>query len=117
LNYFVAYTKSGLLIKQAPLLPLLTYSSLPLFPFQSPVYSPSKADVAFVGAMGILGVLCYGICFLGSLAFMAFSIYAYQVGKPGDRGAGYYRGRLAFYSGLLVIVGLAQLMLGAYILR
>ena len=119
LYYFVSFTNCGLLfIKQASIvLPSLTFISLPLVLGHLIAYSPSETDVAFVGAMGILGVLCYGICFLGSLAFMAFSIYAYQVGKPGDRSAGYYRGRLAFYSGLLVIVGLAQLMLGAYILR
>jgi len=66
--------------------------------------------------MGILGVLCYGTFFVGSLAFMAFSIYAFQAGKPGDRASGYYLGRLSFYSLLLIIVGLAQLMLGSYVL-
>ena len=80
-------------------------------------YDPSESDVAFVGAMGILGVLCYGTFFVGSLAFMAFSIYAFQAGKPGDLASGYYLGRLSFYSLLLIIVGLAQLMLGSYVLR
>ncbi len=65
----------------------------------------------------MIGIFCYGTFYLGTLAFMTFSIYAYQAGKPGDRSASYYRGRLTFYSGLLTIVGLAQLMLGAYVLR
>ena len=78
------------------------------------VYSPTESQVRFVGAMGILGIFCYGACFLGSLAFMAFALYAYQVHKPGDRSSGYYRGRLGFYCILLIIVGLAQLMLGAF---
>ena len=81
------------------------------------LYSPTEGEVKFVGAMGILGVFCYGACFLGSLAFMAFSLYAYQAGKPGDRASGYYRGRLGFYSGLVTLVGLVQLSLGAFVLN
>uniref|UniRef100_A0A7S1GQX7 Uncharacterized protein n=1 Tax=Cyclophora tenuis TaxID=216820 RepID=A0A7S1GQX7_CYCTE len=77
-------------------------------------YNPTEGEVRFVGAMGILGIFCYGACFLGSLAFMTFALYAYQVGKPGDRASGYYRGRLGFYCILVTLAGLAQLMLGAF---
>lgn len=80
-------------------------------------YHPSVSQVRFVGAMGILGVFCYGACFLGSLAFMVFAIYAYQVGKPGDRGSSYFRGRLGFYCGLVALVGAVQLALGAFCLQ
>ena len=76
----------------------------------------SDSDVWFYGAMGILGVFSYGFCFLGSLALLCFSLYAYQVGKPGDRARGYYRSRLCVYSFMVFVAGLAQLMLGAYTL-
>ncbi|KAI2494239.1 hypothetical protein MHU86_20296 [Fragilaria crotonensis] len=80
------------------------------------LYLDTDADVWFYGAMGILGVFSYGFCFLGSLALLCFSLYAYQVGKPGDRAKGYYSSRLCFYSFMVFVAGLAQLMLGAYTL-
>ena len=80
------------------------------------VYNPSVGQVRFVGACGILGIFCYGAAFLGSLAFMAFAHYAFQVGKPGDRSSNYYRSRLGTYSGLMTLVGTVQLALGAFTL-
>ncbi len=79
-------------------------------------YNPTKTDVRFVGAMGMLGILTYGTSFLGSLGFMEFALYSFQAGKPGARSASYYGGRFVFYTSLLALAGLSQLMLGIYIL-
>jgi hypothetical protein len=75
----------------------------------------SSTDVKFVGVMGIVAVIPHGLTFMGSIAFMAFSMYAYQAGKPQDRGAMYYRSRQRFYCGMLLLAGLVQLALGAYL--
>lgn len=79
-------------------------------------YDPTGTDVTFVGAMGIMGVLGYGTGFLGSVALAGFSLHAFQSGKPGDRSGTYYRSRMPFYVFALGIVGLAQLILGSFIL-
>jgi hypothetical protein len=79
-------------------------------------FGASESQVHFVGAMGILGIFSYGACFLGSLAFMSFALYAYQAGKPQDRSGSYFRGRLRTYSFLVFVAGLAQLLLGSYTL-
>lgn len=63
--------------------------------------------------MVILGITSYGFTFVGSIAFMQFSLYAYQVGKPEDRPASYFRGRMGLYCGMLVLAGISQLLLGA----
>jgi hypothetical protein len=83
--------------------------------FIPPVYDPSEGDVKFVGAMGMMGILGYGTGFLGSLAFIQFSLYAFQAGKPDARNGSYYKGRLTFYSFCLFVVGLSQSMLGSYV--
>jgi len=75
-------------------------------------YNPTVSNVHTAGAFGILGIFSYGAAFLGSLAFMAFSLYAYQAGKPGARSASYFRGRLRTYSFLILVAGVAQLGLG-----
>ena len=72
-----------------------------------------SSDVRFVGAMGIMGVLAYGFTFVGSISFMQWALYAYQAGKPQDRSATYYRGRMTFYCGMLLLAGFVQLMLGS----
>jgi hypothetical protein len=76
----------------------------------------SSTDVKFVGAMGICGVVSYGFTFIGSIAFMAFTVYTYQAQKPQDRNALYYRSRVKFYCAMLLLAGLVQLALGAYLL-
>jgi len=81
------------------------------------VYNPTQSDFTFVGVMGILGVLSYGFTFVGSISFMQFSLYAYQTGEAKARNASYYRGRMGFYCGMLFVAGLAQLLLGAYIIH
>jgi hypothetical protein len=80
-------------------------------------YDPSEGDVRFVGAMGMMGILGYGTGFLGSLAFIQFALFSYQNGTPQTRPGSYYRGRLGFYSFLLFLVGLSQLLLGIYTVR
>jgi hypothetical protein len=79
-------------------------------------YNPSAADVKFVGAMGMMGVLGHGSGTVGSLALAGFALYAFQVGKPGDRPGSYYGGRLTFYAFALFLVGIAQFLLGIYVL-
>jgi hypothetical protein len=79
-------------------------------------YEPSAAEVKFVGAMGMMGVLGHGFGTVGSLALAGFALYAFQVGKPESRPGSYYAGRLGFYSAALFLVGFAQLLLGIYII-
>ena len=47
---------------------------------------------------------------------MQFTLHAYQSNRPQDRPASYYRGRMLFYSGMLLLAGTVQLLLGAYLL-
>ena len=78
-------------------------------------YEPTQIDVKFVGAMGIVGICTYASAFVGSFAFMAFALYAYQDEKPTQRNSAYYKGRLFYYSSLLFLAGISQLFLGIYI--
>lgn len=80
------------------------------------VYAPTESMVHATGAFGIMGIFSFGACFLGSLSFMAFALYAFQAGKPGDRDAAYFRGRLRTYSFLVFVAGVAQLLLGVLVL-
>ena len=84
--------------------------------FINEAYEPSATDVKFVGSMGIMGILGYGTGFLGSVALAGFALYSFQNGKPGDRAGSYYRSRMPLYVFALGLVGLAQLLLGSYIL-
>lgn len=79
-------------------------------------YDPSAANVKFVGAMGMMGILGYGFGTVGSLALGGFALYAFQAGKPEARPGSYYAGRLGFYCAALFLVGLGQFLLGAYII-
>lgn len=85
--------------------------------FIPPMYNPSSGDVWFVGVMGMLGAGTFCLFLFGSYALLVMSIYEYQRGNPQSRNARYYRGRLAFYSAVMAIAGLAQLMLGAFVLN
>lgn len=85
-------------------------------PFIPEDYLPNKSDVLFFGAMGILGLISYGVGFFGSLAFLEFSLYTFDAGKPTLRNRKYYRGRLLFYSFIMLIAGMSQILLGAYVL-
>lgn len=77
-------------------------------------YEPTEGDVKFVGAMGILGILAYGFGFVGAFSFQVFNLHVFTVGKPEERSGSYFKGRLGFYSGVMVVGGLAQFLLGAY---
>lgn len=44
---------------------------------------------------------------------MQFALYAFRKGKPQDRNAEYFRGRMGFYSIMLFIGGLCQILLGS----
>ena len=77
-------------------------------------YSPTQGQKNTVAFFGVVGVLGFGMFFIGSLAFVAFSLYAYQRGNPEDRPSRYYRGRLGFYSVVLIVLGIAQFALGSF---
>ena len=85
--------------------------------FISPGYHPTASDVRFVGAMGMIGIIAYGLGFLGSLAFYAFDLYTFQSGKPEKRPGGYYRGRLGFYCFAFFLAGISQFLLGVHIIN
>ncbi len=85
-------------------------------PFIPEDYLPNKNDVIFLGCMGILGLISYGVGFFGSLAFLEFSLYSFDAGKPTRRDGTYYRGRLLFYSFVVLIAGMSQILFGAYII-
>ena len=48
---------------------------------------------------------------------MEFALFAYQNGKQGERGGLYFFGRMSFYTFMLTLAGLSQLMLGCYLLH
>lgn len=47
---------------------------------------------------------------------MQFSLYAFQNSTPEERHSSYFASRLGFYSLVLCLAGISQLMLGAYLL-
>lgn len=63
-----------------------------------------------------MGIASYGFSFIGSIAFMQFSLYTFQNATPEERHSGYFAGRLGFYSLVLCVAGISQLMLGIYLL-
>lgn len=84
--------------------------------FIPPIYEFTETDVWFVGVMGMLGAGTFCLFLFGAYALLVMALYAYQSGNPESRNAGYYRARLTFYSAVMAVAGLAQLMLGAYVL-
>lgn len=83
-------------------------------PFVPEDYLPNKTDILFLGCMGILGLITYGIGFFGSLAFVEFALYSFDTGKPTRLDARYYRRRLLLYSFVILIAGMSQILFGAY---
>ena len=63
-----------------------------------------------------MGIASYGFIFIGSIAFMQFSLYAFYNAIPEDRHSGYFANRLGLYSLILCVAGISQLMLGSYLL-
>ena len=84
--------------------------------FIPPVYNPSSSEVWFVGAMGMIGAATFCLFLFGSYALLVTALYAYHSGKPEKYNAGYYRGRLVFYSVVMGIAGFAQLALGSFVI-
>jgi hypothetical protein len=84
--------------------------------FNVPAHGGTESEVWFVGAMGMLGAGTFCLFLFGSFALLVMSLHAFHSNEPFTRNAGYYRTRLTFYSGVMAIAGLAQLMLGAFIL-
>eukprot|EP00980_Cylindrotheca_fusiformis_P001395 scaffold345_cov134-Cylindrotheca_fusiformis.AAC.6 len=83
-------------------------------PFVPAEYLPTIRDVQLVGSLGILGEISYMVSFYGALAVSAFAISSFDSGKPMARDAQFYRGRLLFYSFVIIVAGISQLLLGAY---
>jgi len=75
-------------------------------------YNPTNSDVRFVGAMGVLGIMVYGFSFVGSMAFLVWSLHSYTTNNFADRSGSYFRSRLTTYSLALTIAGLVQFLLG-----
>jgi len=77
-------------------------------------YNPTTTDVRFVGAMGVLAIMVYGFSFVGSMAFMVWSLHSYTTNNPADRCGSYFKGRMTTYSVVLAIAGLVQFLLGIW---
>jgi len=80
------------------------------------MYNPTSSDVWFVGAMGMIGAATFCLFLFGSYALLMGILQSYHAGAPEKYNAGYYRGRLIFYSAVMAIAGLAQMSLGTYVI-
>jgi hypothetical protein len=74
-----------------------------------------EPNAQLLAAMGVLAILAYWFGMLGSISFLLISLAKFQEGKPQERDGNYYRGRLAFYSCILLLGGLSQLVVGAHL--
>ena len=74
----------------------------------------NQEEVNFMGAIGITGVFAYGFSFVGAIAFMQFSLYAFRSGNPHHRNASYFQSRLTLYTFFLFLSGLCQILLGSF---
>jgi hypothetical protein len=79
-------------------------------------YDPSKFLNRFLGSMGIIATAAYYFSLFGSITFLGFSLYAFQVKKPHDRDRGYYVSRAVLYSGVLFTAGVSQLVMGVFVI-
>jgi hypothetical protein len=75
---------------------------------------PSRSEVRFVGAMGILAVMAYGLGLFFSIIFVLDTMTAYLSGKAHSRGRSNYRNTQAFFCSLAFLAGLTQFILGIY---
>lgn len=105
---WVGYITDLVAVSKGSKMPAETNGFIPL------AYDPEDIDVKFVGSMGIIGIMCYGFAFVGSMAFMVWSLHAYATGEPGSHGGNYYRGRMSLYSKILAVAGLVQFLLGVW---
>jgi hypothetical protein len=59
--------------------------------------------------------MTYALGFIGSIAFMAWSLHSYTMNKSEERAAPYFKGRMLFYSSVLAVAGFVQILLGAVV--
>lgn len=91
--------------------------------FIPPVYNPSESQVWFVGAMGMLGAATFCLFLFGSYALLATALHAYHSSTQESPeavqkyNAGYFRGRLIFYSAVMWVAGFAQMALGSFVIK
>lgn len=84
-------------------------------PFVPQIYESTESVERFVGAMGVLGIICYGLGFAGSIAFMVWGLNAYTTNKPESHSGDYFKGRQYLYSSILLFAGMIQFLLGCVI--
>jgi len=105
---WIGYITDMVAVSKASSAPAMENGFIPL------EYEPTDTDVRFVGAMGVLGIMVYGFSFVGSMAFMVWSIHSYTINAPGDRSGSYFKGRLRTYGLVLTVAGLVQFLLGCW---
>ena len=82
----------------------------------SQLTSPENiTNTRFMGAMGIMGCLAYGVAMLGALTFFLLAIMAYQNKTPHKQNSTLYKGHLGVFSFILFLAGLSQFLLGCYL--
>lgn len=74
-----------------------------------------EPNAQLLAAMGVLAIIAYWFGMLGSISFLLLSLAKFQEGKPHERDGNYYRGRLAFYSFILLLGGVSQLVVGVHL--
>jgi hypothetical protein len=84
--------------------------------FANPSYDPTNADVRFVGSMGFIGVLGWYGGMIASLAFCQRALFVFAKGQPELRSRAFYQSRLVFFSVLMLMAGVSQLLIGVYLL-
>lgn len=72
-------------------------------------------NLRFFGAMGIMGIMAYGVSLLGALTFFLLALSAYQNKTPHKQNAALYKGHLGAFSFVLFFAGLSQFLLGCYV--
>ena len=84
-------------------------------PFIPVRLNPSQSDITFVIIQGILSLLSVCGTLIGGLTVVSLSLCAFLGGQPMEKHRSYWQLRLAYYSLLVAIGGLAQLLLGVYL--
>jgi len=83
--------------------------------FIPPDMNPTHRDIRFVIAMGVLSLVSVCGTLIGGLTVVALNLCAFLGEKPLDKHRGYYVVRFAYYSLLVFIGGISQLVLGLYL--
>lgn len=105
---WIGYITDMTAVSKGAMMPAETNGFIPL------AYNPEDVDVQFVGTMGVIAIMVYGFGFVGSMAFMVWSLNAYTTGNPEIRSGNYFRGRMITYSAILAVAGLVQFLLGTW---